>query len=104
LQVYQPGNVALFFDALDKIEVAARAGMRPMIHFDMHGSISKGLRRTRSTCKDRSSEGSINHFGFAVGTRLVGLELRNAERKKSGECQTDRQIAISGPCHESGGQ
>ena len=73
LQVYQPGNVALFFDALDKIEVAARAGMRPMIHFDMHGSISKGLRRTRSTCKDRSSGASIGRFavsriGFAVGT------------------------------------
>jgi hypothetical protein len=42
-QMYNAESVPLLEDALGKIEQATHSGMRPILHFDMHGSKENGL-------------------------------------------------------------
>jgi hypothetical protein len=43
MQRYEVPSRAKFLDALDQIAEAARQGRRPFLHFDMHGSVEKGV-------------------------------------------------------------
>jgi hypothetical protein len=93
-KVYEPTSVPLLLDALEKIEEASRKGMRPIIHFDMHGSISKGLEI--AAAKESGSWPVV-----VERLKAINIATKNNLCVVSGACfglHAIKEVTITEPC------
>ena len=93
-QLYEPRSVPLLLDALEKIADAARQGMRPIIHLDMHGSAAKGL-------EIAAAKESASWPAVVERLKTINIATQNNLCVVSGACfglHAIKQVTVTEPC------
>jgi hypothetical protein len=93
-QTYELQTADQLRKMLNQIAQKAAAGLRPVLHFDMHGDITHGIKL------DATGE-FVSWLDLVVSLRAISVATRNNLCVISGACfsmKAARQVTLSEPC------